>query len=154
MKIAMIAAMAKNRVIWNKNQLPWNISEDLQHFKKITTGQVIVMWYNTYLSLWKPLPNRRNIVLSADPIEGVETFSSFDLLLETLEREWVDLLFIIWWASVYKQFIQKTDYLYLTEIKEDFVWDTYFPDFDGLFDEVSREEHPTFDFVEYKKKAF
>lgn len=149
----MIAAMAKNRVIGYKNQLPWNYSEDLQHFKKITTGNVIVMGYNTYLSIWRPLPNRRNIVLSNLPIEWVETYPSFDLMLEALEKTWVESLFIIWWASVYQQFINKTDYLYLTEIKKEYEGDTYFPAFEELFTETHREELPEMDFVEYKKKA-
>lgn len=148
----MIAAMAKNRVIGYKNQLPWNYSMDLQHFKKITTGHVIVMWYNTYLSIWRPLPNRRNVVLSNVPIEGVEWYASIDHMLQALEDDGVKSIFIIWWASIYQQFVDRADYIYLTEIKKEYEGDTYFPSFEEHFTEISREEHLELDFVVYKRK--
>jgi hypothetical protein len=69
MIINMIAAMASNRIVGNKNQLPRHYSQDLQHFKKVTTGHIVVMGYNTFLSIGKPLPNRRNIILSRTPVE-------------------------------------------------------------------------------------
>jgi dihydrofolate reductase len=87
MIINMIAAMAPNRVIGNKNQMPRHYSEDFKHFKEVTTGHIIVMGYNTRLSIGKPLPNRRNIVLSKDPIDSMETYPSIDLLLEKLKSE-------------------------------------------------------------------
>ena len=87
MIINMIAAMAPNRVIGNKNQMPWHYSEDFKHFKEVTTGHIVVMGYNTRLSIGRPLPHRRNIVLSKEPIEGVETYISIDALLKQLNAE-------------------------------------------------------------------
>lgn len=145
--------MAKNRVIGKNNALPRHYSEDLQHFKKITTGHIIVMGYNTYLSLGRPLPNRRNIVLSKEPIEGVEYYTSIPALMEQLEKEGVSEFFVIWWAFVYQQFIDKADVLYLTEIKKEYDWDTFFPAFEDKLVEVSREIWEELDFVVYKKKS-
>jgi len=83
----MIAAMASNRVIGNQNQLPRHYPEDFKHFKELTNGKIVVMGRSTYLSIGKPLPNRRNIVLTSTAIEGLETFPSIDSLLETLKKE-------------------------------------------------------------------
>jgi len=87
MKIYLIAGMATNRVIGNKNTLPWHYSEDLKHFKNLTTGHTIVMGSNTYFSIGKPLPNRRNIVLTRAAIEGVEQYSSIDDMMKQLEQD-------------------------------------------------------------------
>lgn len=152
MIINIIAGIAPNRVIWKNNKLPRHYSEDLQYFKKTTTGHIIVMWYNTYLSIWRPLPNRRNIVLSKEPIEWVEYYRSIPALMEQLEKEWVSEFFVIWWAFVYQQFIDIADKLYLTEIKKEYDGDTYFPEFKDKFVEVSREIHEELDFVIYKRK--
>lgn len=152
MKINIIAGMAKNRVIGKNNTLPRHYSEDLKHFKNITTGHIIVMGYNTYLSIWRPLPNRRNIVLSKNPVEGIETYNSIPALLEKLEKEWVSEFFVIWWAFVYQQFIDKADILYITEIKKEYDGDTFFPAFEDNFEEISREVWEELDFVVYKKK--
>lgn len=91
----MIAAMASNRIVGNKNQLPRHYSVDLQHFKKVTTGHIVVMGYNTFLSIGKQLPNRRNIILSKVPIEGLETYDSIDAMKKQLESEDIDQIFII-----------------------------------------------------------
>ena len=83
----MIAAMASNRIVGNKNQLPRHYSQDLQHFKKVTSGHIVVMGYNTFLSIGKPLPNRRNIILSRNLVEGVETYASIEDMMKQLESE-------------------------------------------------------------------
>lgn len=86
----LIAAMAEgNRVIGNQGKLPWNLPEDLQNFKRLTTGGTIVMGRKTYESIGRPLPNRRNIVLSSGmpEREGVEVFSSIESLVEKLSEE-------------------------------------------------------------------
>ncbi|MDD3262255.1 MAG: dihydrofolate reductase [Candidatus Absconditabacteria bacterium] len=151
MKINIIAGMAKNRVIGKNNTLPRHYSEDLQHFKRITTGNIIVMGYNTYLSLGRQLPNRRNIVLSKEPIQGVEYYTSIPALMEKLESEGVSEFFVIGGAFVYQQFIDQADILYLTEIKKEYDGDTFFPAFEDKFVEVSREVGEELDFVVYKK---
>ncbi|MEI6672200.1 MAG: dihydrofolate reductase [bacterium] len=95
MIINMIAAMASNRIVGKNNQLPRHYSADLQHFKTITSGHVVVMGYNTFLSIGRALPNRRNIILSQSPIEGLETYQSIDAMKQQLESEHIDQIFII-----------------------------------------------------------
>lgn len=152
MHISLIAAMATNRAIGFQNQLPWHYSEDLQHFKTITSGQTIVMGYNTYLSIGRPLPNRRNIVLSSKTIEGVECFPNIPTLIAQLEQEWVAEIFIIWGASIYAQFLPLADQIYLTQIKKEYQGDTFFPVFEEAFMESTRDVHEEMDFILYKKK--
>ena len=87
--------MASNRIVGNNNQLPRHYSQDLQHFKKITSGHIVVMGYNTFLSIGKPLPNRRNIILSKTLVEGVESYASIEDMKNHLESEHIDQIFII-----------------------------------------------------------
>ncbi len=152
MIINMIAAMASNRIVGNKNQLPRHYSADLQHFKKVTSGHIVVMGYNTFLSIGKPLPNRRNIILSKAPVEDMERYESIDAMKKQLETEHIDQIFIIGWASIYRQFLPMADFIYLTEIKKAYEWDTSFPEFEDGFTEVSREPGEEMDFVLYTRK--
>lgn len=89
MEIILIAAMADNRVIGNKGQLPWYLPEDLQNFKRLTTGGVVIMGRKTYESIGKPLPNRRNIVLSSQELEfpGIDVSHSIQEMLDMLRRD-------------------------------------------------------------------
>jgi len=87
--------MAANRVIGNNNSLPRNYPEDLKRFKALTSGHVIAMGRKTYESIGRPLPNRRNIVLTSTPIEGVECYSSIEDMIKTLESEHTEELWII-----------------------------------------------------------
>lgn len=95
MIINIIAAMAANRVIGHNNALPRDYPEDLKHFRALTNGHVIVMGRKTYESIGKPLPNRRNIVLTLTPIDGVECYSSIPEMLTTLEADHVEEVRII-----------------------------------------------------------
>ena len=84
----LIAAMAENnRVIGNQGALPWQLPEDLQNFKRLTTGGTIVMGRKTYESIGRPLPNRRNIILTSTPIDGLETYNSIEKMTEKLAGE-------------------------------------------------------------------
>lgn len=152
MIIHMIAAMASNRIVGKENKLPRHYSADLQHFKKVTSGHVVVMGYNTFLSIGRPLPNRRNIILSPQPVEGMETYESIEAMIRKLESEHIDQIFIIGGASIYRQFLPMADYIYLTEIKKTYDGDTSFPEFEDDFVEVEREAADEMDFVVYKKK--
>jgi dihydrofolate reductase len=155
MIISLIAWMAQNRTIWKENKLPWNYPEDLKYFKKTTNGHPIIMWLNTYNSIWKPLPNRRNIVLTRQDlnIDWIDTFNSIPKLLENLKTtENNNEIFIIWWANIYKQFIPLADKIYLTQIKKNHDWDTFFPEFEANFTEISREKHDELDFIIYDRK--
>ncbi len=155
MIISLIAWMATNRTIWKDNQLPWDYPEDLKYFQKTTKNHTIVMWLKTYNSIWRPLPKRRNIVLTRQDIqiEWIEIFHSIPDLLNTIKKDSDnEEIFIIWWANIYKQFVPLADKIYLTQIKKDYDWDTFFPEFEENFTEVSREEYEELDFVIYNKK--
>ena len=112
------------------------------------------MGYNTFLSIGKSLPNRRNIILSRTPVEGVETYASIEDMKNQLESENIDQIFIIGWASIYRQFLPMADIIYLTEIKKAYEWDTSFPEFEQEFTEIERisDESGEMDFVVYKRK--
>lgn len=131
MKIAMIAAIGKNNELGKKNQLLWHLPNDLKFFKEVTLNHTVLMGLNTYKSIGRPLPKRRNIVLSYNgeyQEDGIEVYGTIDEALKNLDE---DKIFVIGGASVYAQFIDRADELYLTEVDaEDREADAYFPQFD------------------------
>ncbi len=129
MKISMIAAMAKNRVIGKDNQMPWHLPADFVWFKKCTMGKPIIMGRKTFDSIGRPLPGRINIVISRDAnliIEGVTCVTSIDQALEQVNSH--DEVMIIGGGSVYQTCLPMADRLYLTFIDLDTEGDTQFPD--------------------------
>ncbi|GIU08524.1 dihydrofolate reductase [Shewanella sp. c952] len=141
MKIAMIAAMANNRVIGKDNKMPWHLPEDLRHFKALTLGKPVVMGRKTYESIGRPLPGRHNIVISRQAdlqIEGVTTVTSF--AQAKLAAGDCEELIVMGGGQLYAELLQQSDILYLTEISLDVEGDTYFPNWDdGSWLEVSRD---------------
>ncbi|MCK8043868.1 type 3 dihydrofolate reductase [Shewanella sp. 1CM18E] len=141
MKIAMIAAMANNRVIGKDNQMPWHLPEDLRHFKAMTLGKPVVMGRKTYESIGRPLPGRHNIVISRQPelaIEGVTTVTSFAEAKQAAGE--CEELVIMGGGQLYAMLLPQADILYLTEIALDVEGDTFFPEWnDGSWQEVSRD---------------
>lgn len=131
MTISIIAAIAKNNAIGKDNDLIWHISEDLKRFKKLTSGHTIIMGRKTYESLpFKPLPNRKNIILSGKTdlkFKGAIVANSIEDALKECESE--DEIFICGGAAVYKKFINIADKMYITEINQEFEGDTFFPDY-------------------------
>ena len=115
-KLSIICAMAKNYVIGMDNQMPWHLPEDLQHFKQLTTGKVIVMGRNTYESIGRLLPNRTNVILSRKELDipGAVCFTSLDAALEAYEDE--PELMIIGGANLYAQAMDLCSTMYLTYI--------------------------------------
>lgn len=144
MTISVIAAVAKNRVIGNKNKLPWHLPADLAHFKKITAGHPVIMGKNTFLSLGKPLPGRTNIILAEKGYEAngcLITHSIQDAVARAAQMPGSDEIFFIGGASVYAQTLPHANRLYLTSIDYEFNGDAYFPEWDkNEWREVSREE--------------
>lgn len=130
MKIALIAAVSRNRVIGKDGKLPWHISEDLKRFKRLTTGHAVLMGRTTFESLGKPLPDRRNVVLTSRPIPGVETYRSIDDALKALNDE--ERVFVIGGGKIFAQLIERADELYLTLIDHDVEGDTFFPPYEHL----------------------
>lgn len=129
MTLSMIWAMGKNREIGINNSLPWNLPEDLKHFKKTTLGKPVIMGLRTFESLGRPLPGRKNIVLnfSKKDIPGCFVVTSINEALDMVKGEDA---FVIGGASIYKQFLEHADRLFITFIDHEFKADAYFPEFD------------------------
>lgn len=128
MLITLVAAMDKNRLIGQRNQLPWYLPADLAHFKSVTFGKPIIMGRKTFESIGKPLPRRRNILISRQPglrIEGYEIFSSVDEALNALVDE--SEVIIIGGGGLFKETLPKAHKMILTIIQHSFEGDTYFP---------------------------
>lgn len=157
MDIILIAALTKNRVIGKAGAMPWHLSVDLKRFKKQTLNNPIIMGRKTFESIGsKPLPNRRNIVITRQSLanmnscEVVESPAAAVELLAGSER-----VFIIGGGKIYQQFLPQATHLYLTEIDAEIEGDTYFPQFDKSEWEITnRESHagkPPFAFVNYQR---
>lgn len=129
MKISMIAAMAKNRVIGKDNAMPWHLPADFAWFKQSTLGKPIVMGRKTFESIGRPLPGRHNIVISRNPefhAEGVTVVA--DITAAKAAAGEVEELMIIGGGSIYAACLPETDRLYLTFIDLAVEGDTCFPD--------------------------
>ena len=129
-----VAAMSRNRVIGNNGQLPWHLSDDLKYFKKLTLGSTVIMGRKTFDSIGKPLPNRKNIVISRNPktIDKVEFYQSVDQLLDAYKNS-TESLFIIGGAQIYATLLKWTKEIYLTYIYKEYPGDTHFPEIDSDF---------------------
>lgn len=146
MKISLIAAMAKNRVIGKDNKMPWHIPSELKYFKKITLGKPIVMGRRTFESLGGPLPGRKNIVLSnrtdrsENQKEHVVWVSGIKQAIAAAGP--VEELMVIGGGKIYETFLPLADRLYVTQVELNVDGDTYFPDFNAVADwhEVERQE--------------
>jgi dihydrofolate reductase len=151
--ISIISAIAKNKVIGNKNGLPWHLPADFKYFKEKTAGKVLIMGLNTFKSIGeKPLPSRKHVILCDKPEYKVpgdnnDCFlaSSVDQALEVAKelsvKQASDEIMICGGAFVYKQFLPLADRLYLTYINQDFEGDIYFPEFNlADWKEISRQD--------------
>lgn len=142
MRINLIAALAKNRVIGRGNKMPWHLPADFAWFRKHTLGHPVIMGRNTFESIGKPLPGRRNIVVSRNPAwhaQGCEVFASLDAALESC-RDAADV-FVIGGATLYQQLMGRADRLYLTEVETSPAGDAWFPALvPGEWREAAREQ--------------
>lgn len=127
--VAIVVAHSANRVIGRDGELPWHLPTDLARFRELTSGGAVVMGRKTFESLpeaYRPLPNRRNIVLSADPryeAEGAEVMPNLEAALEACDGE----CFVIGGGSTYEQALAHTDLVYATEVETAVEGDTLFP---------------------------
>lgn len=129
MTLSIIVAQGLNRAIGKDNKLLWHLPADLKFFKTTTTGHTIIMGRKTFESVGRPLPNRRNIVISRDvdyKMDGIEVYPSIDLALKACENE--KEVFIVGGASIYEQVLSKVDKIYLTQVEHIFDADTFFPE--------------------------
>ena len=126
-KISIIVAIAENRAIGKNGDLIWHLSNDLKHFKEVTSGHTVIMGYNTYASLpgRKALPKRRNIIISSHLNEAPEGFELASSILDAMKMVYnEEEVFIIGGGMIYEQFLPMADKLYLTVISKDFEDDT------------------------------
>lgn len=130
-KIQLIAALGKNRVIGRDGDLPWRLPSDLKRFKRLTLGAPIIMGRKTYASIGRPLPRRRNLVLSRSGFvaDGVETFDGLPAAIEACLSE--PVVWIIGGASVYAAALPIADELHLSRVDAEVDGDTWFPPFDA-----------------------
>ena len=127
-----IAAMASNRIIGKDGALPWHLPEDLKFFRKTTTGHVILMGRKTWESLGRPLPNRRNLILSRTlpdqpGAEVLRSLDDLDALVLTGQ------IYIIGGAAIYQLLLPRTDEILLTVLTDPADGDTFFPAFEQDF---------------------
>ena len=153
MILSMIAAVAENRVIGNKNSIPWHLPADFKYFKDTTLGKIIVMGLNTFNSIGgKPLPGRKHVILNNDlnytAPENCEIAHSIEEATEMIKVE--PEAFICGGASVYAQFLPMAQKLYITEVHANPEGDTFFPEIKKEeWNEVKREEHKADDKNKY-----
>lgn len=136
--LALIVAMARNRVIGKDGKLPWHLPEDLAHFKRTTLGHAVIMGRVTHESIGRPLPSRRNIVLSRSPsasFPGCEVASDLTTAL-SLARTTDPLPFVIGGVRVFEEALPLTTEVHLTAIDREIEGDTYFPEDFSDFEEV------------------
>ncbi|WP_179413580.1 dihydrofolate reductase [Mucilaginibacter sp. E4BP6] len=141
MTVSIIVAIGENHAIGKNNQLLWHMPNDLKHFKDITSGRTIIMGRKTFDSVGKPLPRRRNIVVTRQDIiiPGCEVVKSIEDGLALCKNE--DEVFIGGGAEIYKLAMHLTDRIYLTIIHKSFDADTFFPGIDkSEWKEVKRED--------------
>lgn len=146
MKLAVIAAVARNGAIGLDGTMPWQLKADLAHFRRTTMGCPVVMGRKTWDSLpasFRPLPGRRNVVVTRNPAwraDGAEAAASLDEALTRLAD--AERVFVIGGGELYAQALPRADEVVLTEIDADFDADTFLPAWDrSAFVEVSRERH-------------
>ncbi|MDR2010105.1 MAG: dihydrofolate reductase [Bacteroidales bacterium] len=162
MNISIIVAIAENNAIGKNNDLLWHISGDLKRFKEITTGHPVIMGRNTYLSLPKrPLPNRKNIVITSTPedykklFQGAEVVGNIEEAIAIADKTGEN--FIIGGGMIYKEFLPVANKLYLTIVHRNYDADVFFPEIN--YDEweiTDKEEHlehePPFTYLTLIKK--
>lgn len=160
-EIVIVAALARNGVIGRDNGLPWRLKADLRHFRALTMGSPILMGRNTWDSLGRPLPGRRNMVVTRDPnfqAAGAEIFHSPEAAIAAAAD--AERIFVIGGAQLYATLLPLADRLVLTEVWADVDGDAHFPllDRDDFVEErrdprqADADNEFDFDFVEYRRR--
>ena len=164
MKLSMIVALDRNRGIGRDNDLPWQLPDDLKHFKALTLGKPILMGRKTALSLGRALPGRTNLVLTRSgqvPFEGMRAVASLEEATALAEAEGAGELCVIGGGEIFAQLLHQASTLHLTWVDTAVPADTHFPPVDpAVWVEVAREHHPAdarhafaFDFVDYARRS-
>lgn len=161
MILSLIVAASENNIIGKNNELVWRLSADLKRFKLLTTGHSVIMGRKTFESIGKPLPNRRNIIISASwlvSVPGCEVVASIDEALNLVKSE--EEVFIIGGGSIYNALWDAADRLYLTRVNVELEGDTSIPEIKlsewqetacQHFQADEKNEH-AYSFIDYKRK--
>lgn len=144
MRISLIVAMAKNRVIGCKNKMPWHLPADFTYFRKVTNGHPVIMGRKTFESIGRPLPGRRNIVISRNAAfraNGVEVVTSLAAAINACDSQNTsEEAFVIGGATLYMEALPHADRIFVTEVDASPEGDTFFPLLDAKkWREVARE---------------
>ena len=161
-RVAIIAAVARNGVIGQRNRMPWHLPEDLKRFRQLTLGQAVILGRRTFESIGKPLAGRNNIVVTRSPDwtrPGCHAAHSLEAALAAVDER--EDAFVIGGAEIYALALPIARRLYMTEIERDFEGDAFFPEFDrSRWREVSRESRVlggaggfSYHFVAYDPRA-
>jgi len=160
MEKIIIVAVSENNVIGKDGDIPWHIPEDLKHFKEKTTGNAVIMGRKTFESLpedYKPLPERKNIVLTRSGLKNeYEQVEEVESLEEAYRQagEFSEKAFIIGGASIYEQTLDQCDKLVLTRIHEEYEGDTFFPEINKeKWIEEDRDDRENLSFIEYRRST-
>ena len=151
--ISIIAAIGKNGELGRKNNLLWNLPEDMRHFRDTTRGHTVIMGQKTFESIGHPLPNRRNIVVTrnrAFKADGVDISNSLEDTLNSLKNA-DEEVFVIGGGEIYRQSIEKADKLYITHVNKSFPdADTFFPKIDdNIWQKIKNKKYLNDNLNEY-----
>ena len=149
-RVVFVVAIADNGVIGAEGDIPWKIPEDMQHFRRVTTGNTVVMGRRTFASIGRPLPDRTNIVVTRQPewtAEGVLVAHTVDEAL-ALAEDFDGDVHVIGGAQIYEAAFPRADVQVITEVHQAPDGDTFYPAFDRHeWVETRREAHEGYDFV-------
>ena len=160
--ISLIAAMDKNNIIGQENDMPWHLPDDLKFFKKNTQNKTVIMGRKTFESIGsRPLPNRRNIVISRNDTfdtNGADLYHSIEQAIQSCQQ--TEEVMIIGGGQLYKIMLPYANKLYITHVNAELTGDTYFPNWSkNEWQEITNEPHPidekhnySFIFKTYQKK--
>ena len=146
MILSLIAAASDNRVIGNKGEIPWKLPADLKYFRQKTEGHPIIMGRKTFQSIGKPLPKRRNIVISRHEFPGkpleFDVAHSLEDAIAIAKKDNPEEIFVIGGGEIYKQALPLADRIYFTHIHGIFDGDAFFPQLDPKeWVETARDDH-------------
>lgn len=141
----IIVAHAPNRIIGNGIHIPWHIKEEFQHFKRTTLGHTIIMGSTTFLSIGKPLPNRKTIVINQDPnfdTMGQELCTDLNEIISKY-KDSEEVVFVCGGASIYRQMLPYVNEMIISVVKKEVEGNIYFPEYENdfeVYEEVDYEE--------------